>query len=240
MRGSVSHSYGKEPLNSKDIVARILDEEIRLNESGVVNSEPVLFIEKGKFGHSVECWNCDKKCHIKRHCKEEGIHAVNIEDALLMAEVTKGAHVVAKGQNTGTLYKVAAKGVLQKSFGVSKHMKRRGKRVSQPLNKVLVERRCSDQTPNINEWIKWEVKGKKRDLLTTNQTWRISKVPGRKIMKVWQVKKEHVTDLNVGKVQQGNGFGYDSLIAKLVTFNDVLGLEKKTLELISASVRVRG
>ncbi|GAA0144617.1 hypothetical protein LIER_35974 [Lithospermum erythrorhizon] len=101
MRGSVSHTVGKDPLNSKDVVARILDEKIRLKESGVVNSLPTLFVGdgsrknnhgsktgKGRFGHAVECWNCGKKYHIKRHCKEEGVNVLNVEDALLMTEVS--------------------------------------------------------------------------------------------------------------------------------------------------------
>ncbi|GAA0144616.1 hypothetical protein LIER_35973 [Lithospermum erythrorhizon] len=125
-------------------------------------------------------------------------------------KVTKEAHVVAKGQKSGTPYKIATKEVLQGSSGVSKRRKRRDKRVSQPLHIMLDGRRCSDQTSNVNEWIKREV------------------------------KKEHVADLNVENFQQGNGFGYVSSIAKLVTFNDVLGLEKKTLELGSSSVGVRG
>jgi hypothetical protein len=83
-------------------------------------------------------------------------------------------------------------------------------------------------------------KKEKRDSLMTNPAWRFSKAPRKKkTKKVWKVK-EHVAELNVGKVQRGDGVGYISSIVKLVTFKDVLGLERKTLKLCSTSMGVRG
>ncbi|GAA0171866.1 hypothetical protein LIER_41239 [Lithospermum erythrorhizon] len=106
IRASVSHSAGKDPLNSKDVVSRILDEEIRLKETNMENLGPTLFVadlcrknnhgrktSKGRFGGIVECLNCGKKGHIKKYCREEGVNVVNVEDALLMIEIRKFRYV---------------------------------------------------------------------------------------------------------------------------------------------------
>ncbi|GAA0170571.1 hypothetical protein LIER_24800 [Lithospermum erythrorhizon] len=76
----------------------------------------------------------------------------------------------------------------------------------------------------------------KRNSLMSNRAWRFSKMLGKK------AKAEHVDCLNEGKVQWGKGNDYFgiSLVVKLVSFRDVLGLVNKVLKLGSASMGVCG
>ncbi|GAA0161784.1 hypothetical protein LIER_18020 [Lithospermum erythrorhizon] len=150
-------------------------------------------------------------------------------------------------ESEGTLGKDGTGSVLHESSVLVDVFQSRGERYSQPPHYLLTVEGCSDQTSRVNELDQgksstWNEKVEERNSLMTNQTWRFSKMPGLNIMKIKKTKAEHGDCLNEGKVQRGRGNGYSrfSLVVKLVSFRDVLGLERKVLKLGSASVGVRG
>ncbi|GAA0155972.1 hypothetical protein LIER_13577 [Lithospermum erythrorhizon] len=96
--------------------------------------------------------------------------------------------------------------------------------------------RCSDQTSKVNELdqvgvVDTERKRRRENSLMTNQAWRLFQGVWHEDREICKAKAEHGNNLNVVKISTGQWFfGYVSLIVKLVTFNDVLGLVKNALK----------